>query len=362
VLAAVGDVDDRPLAAPRRLVGDDLGAPALVDERLGLGGAGVAGDQDARVRLHGTRQQHLARVRVGRPRLGVQVVAVVPDRDEAEVAHGRVRRTARAEDDLHLAARDAQEVAVPRRRLVGGGEGDVDARPEGLGEHAVPALDVPHVRDAHDGPAARSDGGRDGLGDGALGLVPGQHVEDGPRRLPRAQRLDERGTVDVGVPRGVADRRRLGRRVARGASLGARVPRWDREAQHVGDGAGVAVGERAGERRHLGRQDRLGGDDLRDRCKAALVRAVVGELEHVAVDEAAGEAHLDPAARDDALGEVLGDRVVERAVQMRQRRVDEDSRDTPLCGTHFGQRPAAARSASARSVLSHGRPGRPKWP
>ena len=68
--------------------------------------------------LLGAQQQHLAGVGVGRARLGVEVVAVVPDRDQAEVVDRREGGRAGAEHDPAAAARDSEEVAV-----AGGGAG-----------------------------------------------------------------------------------------------------------------------------------------------------------------------------------------------------------------------------------------------
>ena len=76
--------------------------------------AGEAADQRGGALALGAQQQHLAGVRVRRPGLGVQVVAVVPDRHQAEVVDRREGGGAGADDDPPRAARDGEEVAVAR--------------------------------------------------------------------------------------------------------------------------------------------------------------------------------------------------------------------------------------------------------
>ena len=65
--------------------------PAGAQQGRALGGAGVAADDQGRALEAGAQGEHLADVRVGRARLGMQVVAVVPDHDQAQV--GRPGRT-----------------------------------------------------------------------------------------------------------------------------------------------------------------------------------------------------------------------------------------------------------------------------
>ena len=63
--------------------GAELARPAGADEVLGLDGAREAAHQRRGALALGAQQQGLAGVGVGRPRLGVQVVAVVPDHHQA---------------------------------------------------------------------------------------------------------------------------------------------------------------------------------------------------------------------------------------------------------------------------------------
>ena len=84
VLVGTRDRDGDP--GPQLLAGGgELVRPARADQLLGLDAHREAPHQRGRPLALGTQQQGLAGVWVGRPRLGVQVVAVVPDHHEAEV-------------------------------------------------------------------------------------------------------------------------------------------------------------------------------------------------------------------------------------------------------------------------------------
>ena len=109
---------------------------------LRLDTAGEGAEHGGRALALGPQQQHLARVRVRRPRLGVQVVAVVPAHHQAEVVHGRERGRPGAHDDPAGAAGHGEEVAVAARRAGVGGEGDVVARTQRAGERTIDPVDV----------------------------------------------------------------------------------------------------------------------------------------------------------------------------------------------------------------------------
>ena len=143
-------------------VGDDALGPAGADEVVGLHAAGEAARQERRALLLGPQQQRLAGLGIGRPGLGVQVVAVVPDGHQTEVVHRGERRGPGAEHDPPGAAADGQEVAVAGGRPDVGGERDVVSRPEHLGERHVDACDVLDVGQAQQrAPATRAGrGGR----------------------------------------------------------------------------------------------------------------------------------------------------------------------------------------------------------
>ncbi|BBE22916.1 hypothetical protein MN0502_17990 [Arthrobacter sp. MN05-02] len=160
-----------------------MARPARVDEALGLGGPGEGGEQYRGTLVLGLQEQHVADVLVGCTLLDVLVVAVVPQAEQAEVAHGGVRGGARAHRDGRRAREETQEVAVPRR-------GTVLPRQAGDGGAAEPGReDCLHAREValvgHDDHGAPPRDRRDRHGVGDL-LRPGprteaaQAREDGP--------------------------------------------------------------------------------------------------------------------------------------------------------------------------------------
>ena len=93
-----------------------LGGPAGAQEVLRLDAARVRRQHGRAAGLLGAHQQDLAGMGVRRPRLVVQVVAVVPDRHQPEVADRRERGRAGADHDPDRPAGDGQERAVALRR------------------------------------------------------------------------------------------------------------------------------------------------------------------------------------------------------------------------------------------------------
>ncbi len=146
----IGDLEARPRRTSRCLLGDQLDAPAALDQRLSLGRTRIAADQQGRLGCRCAQQEHLAGMRVGRAWLGVEIVAVVPHRHESEIVYGRKRRRPRAEHDLHLPSRDREERGVARCRRRCGRQHDVMTRTQHLGECCIPARDVSYVGHADD--------------------------------------------------------------------------------------------------------------------------------------------------------------------------------------------------------------------
>jgi hypothetical protein len=198
--------------------------PARLEKLLRFGASRVPGEQRAAASQLGAREQDLAGVRVRRSWLRVQVVTVVPDRDQAEVVDRRERGGARADHDAHGAPGRREEAPVPLGRPERGRQRDVHGGVDRSGQRGVEPVEVARVGD-HDqrAPAA----GR--TGDGCLGepcgpVLAGQRGPHGARVPAVAKGAQERRACLVPVPepgRGHLDgvlgaglwRRRFGARV-----------------------------------------------------------------------------------------------------------------------------------------------------
>jgi hypothetical protein len=172
--------------------------------------------------------------------------------------------------------------------------------------------------------------------------------------------------------------------------FGAGVPRRHSEAQDVGEGAGVPVGDGAAERRHRRRQHGLGRDDAAQRGQPAVVLTALDALEDEAVDVLTREPDPDPDARPRLVVQVCGNGVVEGPVEVGGEDLDDDARDRQRRGRPDGRlgtatagggpeqlqllggrvrrrlrgQPTTDRRASTRSVRSQVNSGssRPKCP
>ena len=199
VLVGARDRDRDP--GPQLLAGGgELVRPARADQLLGLDAHREAPHQRGRALALGTQQQGLAGVRVRRPRLGVQVVAVVPDHHQAEACDRRERCGAGADHDPPATARDGEEVAVALRGTGVSGEHDVLVGTEHRGQRGVDPRDVLAVRHDDQGAAAARDRGRDGVRDERRPVGAGGRAPDRPRRPAVGQVPEERGRGRVGCP------------------------------------------------------------------------------------------------------------------------------------------------------------------
>ena len=106
---------------PRCVMADDgafltqLPKPTALQPGLLLGGAAVAREQDGGASLGSPDGQHIPSMRVRCSLLGQQVVTVVPQCDEPEVADGRKRGGAVTYDDWHITPKRSQKRAIAGR-------------------------------------------------------------------------------------------------------------------------------------------------------------------------------------------------------------------------------------------------------
>jgi hypothetical protein len=192
----------------------ELVGPARAHQEVALDAAGEAADQGGRVLVGGAQQQDVAGVGVRRPRLGVQVVAVVPDRDEAQVGHRCERRPATPDHDPPGAPRDGQEVAVARGRTRARGQHHVVALAEEREQRGVEARGVLAVGHAQHGSAAVAQGRGSSLGEHGGPVVAGggrPHRARGAALGEVGQERCAEGVVGPGVAIARHRERRLGR-------------------------------------------------------------------------------------------------------------------------------------------------------
>ncbi|AKG41715.1 primosome assembly protein PriA [Streptomyces xiamenensis] len=165
-----------------------------------LHGVGVTAQQQACPLVGGAQQQDIAGVRLGRVVVRVRVVAVVPDRGEAQITDRREHRRPGADDPAHRAAADREPLAVPLLGPGVRGEQDMVARPQQCGELGVHPGGGPPVRE--DGQRAAPGCQRGGQGARQF-AGPGGTRQRRPhraRRLAARQRRQEAGAARVAGP------------------------------------------------------------------------------------------------------------------------------------------------------------------
>ena len=305
---------------------DHLPRPAGAEQVLRLSAPGMTPHDRRAPGLPRAQEQHVAGVAVRRTGLGVEVVAVVPDRDQADLAQRREGRGAGADHDPGRSALDSQERRVALRRPGVGGEHDVVPAADQRRERVVEPGHVAVVGHAQQGAAAGPRGGDSGLGEQGGPVVTGQAGPDRAGRPARGEGVQQGGSPVVRRPAGEVGGGKVGGGGAR-LLLGGGVAGRDREPEHVGPGAGPAGGDLAGERGDLGRQHRLGAHHAAQRHQPARMGGLGGAGEHEPVDVLPGEPHLHPDARHRVVGHRVGHQVVERAVEVGQRYVDQHLRD-----------------------------------
>jgi hypothetical protein len=331
---AVAGRDDPRHGRPHgRPVGDDLPRPARLHEQLASAVRAYPPTSSAGPGGVRAQHQHVADVRVGRARLGVAVVAVVPHREQAGVGDRGERGGARADDHADLPAAHGQPAPVPLGRAEVGRQRDHPVRPDARRARRPEGVEVALV--GHDeqrpAPGARRGGG--GVGQPGRPVLAGQRLPDGVRGPAAGQGVEQGGAPGVARPagrgldgpgHGVPGPRRL--------RLDPRVPRRHREPHDVGEHPGVPVGDGPAQRGHLGGERRFGGDDLLDPGERAAVVGPGGPLQQEAVDQPPGEPHPHPYPGLRVGVEVPGHAVVEGPVEVCERDVDGDARDGPVGG------------------------------
>ncbi len=248
-----------PYHRPRR--GQHAG-PADPHQGLRVGRRRPPSDDQTRALLPGPQHGDVAGVRVGRARFGVQIVPVVPDDDQAEVADRREHGRAGAHHHPRGPAADGQEPAVPFGRAEVGAQRDTAGRAGDIPHRGHDAVDVTVIGHDDQGTPVGSDCGGHGRGHHRR---PGRPGKGPPHRSGAAAGGQvAQQPFALGVLRPGASWRVGGWRVGGWQVGGWRrflfhpgVPGRDGEAEHVGEGSGVAVGDRPGQLRDLGREDRL---------------------------------------------------------------------------------------------------------
>ena len=318
-----GCLHPRGRGAHRRARGGHGVRDAAGDQVLGGHRAGVPAQDEGRAGQLAAGQSHVAGVRVGRARLGQQVVPVVPTHQQTGVRQRREGGGAGAHHHPRAAQQHAQEGPVAPRRAVVGQElhhGLVGQR-RGQGLAHPPHLTGRRDDDQHAAPGAQAGLGR--LDQARLlgarqrgphrpGALPGPHPAQ--ERLPAGERGPD-GELGTGGHARLAGPR--GGRLLQFAGLGRGVPGRDGQAQHVGQRAGLPAGHGAGQVQDVGVEHRQGADHAAQRGQAPRVLGGGAPFDEEAAVLLPGEAHLHahPGARHRV--EVLRHQVVEEAVQVR---------------------------------------------
>ena len=331
----------------------DVVEPPQRDESLDVRRAGVTGEQQ-RGALHLLSQQRrVAGVDTGTERLREQRVAVVPHDHGADGGGGGVDGGAVSDDDAGGIRQRPQIRPVPRRPALPRIQADEGAFGEPLAEHLLELRLITMIRHHED--RAPTGGERiDGDGreqesphaDVGRALRVGSGADTGRgEECPSAPFLDDRtqsgelGESRRGPFRGFRDD---GHRCRRSGGevrlLGAHHSARNRHLQHAARGTGRAIGGAPGERIQPRRQDRHGRDDILQVGQGSVAGLGIGDLDDPSLHRAARgpQRHLHPHPGERVVDERDGDRIVEQAVQLRQRGVDEHPRDA--AGGHVRDR------------------------
>ena len=298
---------------------------------------------------------------IGRPRLGVEVVAVVPDRDQAEVVDRGERGRPGPDDDPTGAPTHQQELAVARAGSGVGLQRDVLVGTEDLEQCGVDPGHVPVVGHADDGAPATGQGGCRQLREQPRPVLPRRGGPDGTGAPTRAQVPEVCRGSGIGGPfpiRHVEGPDRGGGR--RGLLLDRGVARRHREASYVGAHACVTLGDPAAELGDGWGQHGLGAHRATQRRQPPVVLAGAHPLHHEAVDVLTGEPHLHADAGEGLLGHRRRHGVVEGPVEVGERQVDHHPGDRIDLGELDRRRLLRATSAGGSPGLPRRRAREPR--
>ncbi len=251
----------------------------------------------------------------------MQIVPVVPDDDQAEVADRREHGGAGAHHDLHGPAADGQESAVPFGRAEVGAQRDTARRAGDIPHCGHDTVDVPMIGHDDQGTPVGSDCGGHGRGHHRRPGRPGKcppHRSGAATGGQVAQQPFALGVLRPGASRHVSGRHVSNWHVSswRRLLLHPGVPGRDGETEHVGEGPGVAVGHRPSQFRDLRREDRLRRHHAgQERERAGVVRPLAPAQDEP-VDEPTGEADPDPRAGNGCLRPLRRHQVVEQPIQV----------------------------------------------
>ena len=356
-------------------VGDEIVRPARGHQCLRLRRAGETTDHQGALLLMCAQHADLTGMRVGRTGFGETVVTVVPDHHQPQLGDGGKDRTAGAQDHRRGAPTHGEPPPVACRGTQPGGQRHTPVTEERFTRRRHP-IEVPLIGYDDDRAPARGHHRRSQLGKAARPVLTGYRLPGGAG-MGGAQGVQETVGRPIRAPAGPVGRDDDARRRRGLLFLGAGVARRDREADDVAHGARIPVGDRPAQRGQFGTEDGFGGDHAIEPAEFARMLTLVDAVEQDSVDEASGEADAHPHTRQ-CRRILLGvNEIVEGSIEVGQSEQRQHLRHRPRGGRNtgtlaadrlrgprggprrrrrgVGQRPAAARNFSARSVRSHGR-------
>ena len=246
---------------------------------------------------------------------------------------------------MNLAAGDSQEALVTLFGSQIRGELYETLGTNRLGQRRCHPGDVASIgHDDHDAPAAREGClGRSGKLSRPAGA--GQRGPGGAGTFALSQLLEISRAVGIARP---ASRRGRVRRRWQGLALdsfGPGVAGRDREAEHVSESPGPAVGYRPAQPGNLRTEDALTAEHPAERLElAGEFRRTCPAHDHP-VDQPPGQANPDAYAGPRRFVHLGRDRIVEKPIQMGQLVVDRDRHHERLIHTRMPTSPATGYGA-----------------